>query len=237
VEVEARTAPAATRAIALQPTAGHNFYGRAMAHWRNKEPEAALVDLAAALKLNPGDEPALLARGDLELEQKDEADAAADFAAAAKIKPEDRLVAAVSYQRAGLFEQSVAEWGAWIADHPKDPELAGALNGRCWTRALWGKQLDQALADCNGAVHLAPGASAIRDSRGLVYLRLGQYQASITDYDASLKATPKQAWSLYGRGIDKLRLGRTADGMADLNAAAAVDSNVQKAATKYGIAP
>jgi tetratricopeptide (TPR) repeat protein/predicted aspartyl protease len=226
-----------TRAIALQPTAVRAFYGRAMSHWRNKEPEAALADLTAALKLKPDDEPALLARGNIELERKDEADAAADFEAAAKIKPEDRLVAASWYQSAGLFEKSVAEWGQWIADHPKDLELVAALNGRCWTRALWGKELDQALADCNDALRLAPESGTIRDTRGLVYLRLRQYQASIADYDAALKAMPKRSWSLYGRGIDKLRLGRTADGDADLAAAAAADPNMPETAKKYGVAP
>lgn len=165
-----------THAIALAPSAEHDYYERALEHWRNKEGEPALADLSAALKLKPDDDEALLARGDLRLQAKDESGAAADFEAAAKVKPNDHLVAALDYQRAELFEKAVAEWGAWIADHQKDPGLAEALNNRCWARAIWGKQLDQALTDCNGAIQQYPNTAGFRDSRGLVYLRLGQYK-------------------------------------------------------------
>jgi tetratricopeptide (TPR) repeat protein len=226
-----------TQAIALQPSAEHDYYERALDYLRNQEPEAALDDLTAALKLKPDDDVALMARGNLRLQQKDEDGAAADFGAAAKIQPNDRATAAEDYRYAQLFEKSVAEWDQWIADNQKNPGLAHALNERCWTRALWGKELDQALADCNAALQRFPGASAFRDSRGLVYLRLGQYQASIADYDAALKANPKQAWSLYGRGVDKLRLGRKAEAQSDLAAAAATDPNLPAIAKGYGVTP
>jgi tetratricopeptide (TPR) repeat protein len=226
-----------TRAIALQPSAERDYYERALEHRRNKEPDAALADFTAALNLKPDDEEALIARGDLRLRQKDEGGAAADFEAAAKIQSHDRMAAAIAYQRVGLFEKAVSEWSQWIADHERDPGLAEALNNRCWARALWGKELEPALADCNAAIQQSPETSAFRDSRGLVYLRLGQYKASIADYDAVLRAGAKPAWSLYGRGIDKLRLGQKAEGEADLAAAAAADPSLPDTAKGYGIVP
>jgi tetratricopeptide (TPR) repeat protein/predicted aspartyl protease len=226
-----------TQAIALQPSAEHDYYQRAMEHWRNKEPEAALADLAAALKLKPDDDKALMARGYLRLLQKDESGAAADFEAAVKVEPKDSIGVALAYQNARLFEKAVAAWDQWIAARQNDLDLAQALNGRCWTRALWGQELDLALADCNAALQRSRGSPAILDSRGLVYLRLGQFQASIADYDAALRASPKQAWSLYGRGVDKLRLGRKTEGEADLAAAAAVAPSLPDTAKKYGVAP
>lgn len=226
-----------TRALALQPAAEHDYYERARDHLRNSEPEAALADLTAALKLKPDDDEALLARADLRLARGDDDGAAADFEAAAKVTPNDRLVAAAQYQRRRRFELAVGQLNLWIADHPKDAALTQALNNRCWIRALWGKELDQALADCTAAVQQAPGVGAIRDSRGLVYLRLGQYQLSIGDYDAALKSNPKQPWSLYGRGIDKLRLGRKSEAEADLAAAAALDPSMPDIAKGYGVTP
>jgi len=226
-----------TRAIALQPTAEHDYYERARDHWRNSEPEAALADLTAALKLKPDDDAALLVRGDLRLERGDDDGAAADFEAAAKIAPNDRFVAAAEYQRLRRFELAVRQLSQWIADHPKDTSMSEALNNRCWNRALWGKELDQALADCTAAIQQAPGVGPIRDSRGLVYLRLGQYQMSIGDYDAALRSNPKQPWSLYGRGIDKLRLGRKSEGEADMAAAAALDPSLPDTAKGYGVTP
>jgi tetratricopeptide (TPR) repeat protein len=226
-----------TQAIALQPSSEHDYYQRALEHRRNEEPDAALADLTAALKLKPDDEAALMARGDLRLQRKDEAGAAADFEAAAKIKPRDRFTAAYAYQNARLFESAVGQWDRWIDDNQKDPDLAQALNERCWTRALWGKQLDQALADCNAAIQRDPGVSAFHDSRGLVYLRLGQYQASIVDYDAALRGRPRDAWSLYGRGIDELRLGHASESKADVAAAVAIDPKLPDTVKAYGITP
>lgn len=226
-----------TRAIALQPTAEHDYYERARAHWQNQEARPALDDLSAALKLQPDDEAALMARGDLRLQMKDEAGADADFEAAAKIKPNDRFAIAIDYQRERLFEKAVGEIGRWIAEHPKDPTLDAALNDRCWARALWGKELSEALADCTAAIQLAPKVASFHDSRGLVLLRLGQYQASIGDYDYALKVNPRIPWSLYGRGVDKLRLGRKAEGEADLAAAAALDPRLAETAKGYGVTP
>jgi tetratricopeptide (TPR) repeat protein/predicted aspartyl protease len=226
-----------SQAMGLQPADAHFVFERGVEYLRNKEPDAALSDFDATLKLKPDDADALMSRASLRLDRKDESGADADFEAAARLKSNYRLGAAFAYQQARLFEKSVAEYGRWIADNPKAPGLAEALNGRCWVRALWGKELDQALADCSAAIQRDPGTSAFRDSRGLVYLRLGQYQASIADYDAALRMQPKQPWSLYGRGLDKLRLGRLADGHADLAAAAAVAPDLPETAKGYGIVP
>ena len=43
--------------------------------------------------------------------------------------------------------------------------------GRCWARALTGRDLDKALADCDRALRLAPKTPEFLDSRGLVHLR------------------------------------------------------------------
>ena len=46
------------------------------------------------------------------------------------------------------------------------------------------------------------------DSRGLVNLKLSLNANAIADYDAVLSIDPKQASSLYGRGIARLRSGQ-----------------------------
>jgi tetratricopeptide (TPR) repeat protein len=114
--------------------------------------------------------------------------------------------------------------------------LAQALNGRCWARALAGRDLDKALNDCNRAVRDNPKTSAFLDSRGLVYLRMGDLPKAIADYDAALALRPGAAWSLYGRGLAKARLGMKTDGQADLAAAVAVDPTLPDKAKTYGIA-
>jgi tetratricopeptide (TPR) repeat protein len=111
------------------------------------------------------------------------------------------------------------------------------LIGRCRARALWGQQLDQALSDCNLASRGHPDNAEVFDSRGLVYLRLGQYEKAVADYNAALRIQPRLPWSLYGRGLARLHLGQRAEGGADLAAATALVPDVSEVAKSYGVAP
>ena len=198
-----------------------------------------MADLDRALKLKPDNVAGLMMRGRLRLANKDEAGGRADLDAIARLQPASRLAIAEIYGQARLFEPSIAIASQWIADNPKAQaaEMASALNARGWTRALWGKELDQALADCDQAVRLMPRTAALLDSRGLVHLRLGQFDASIADYDAALRQQPKIAWSLYGRGLARLRKGMKAEGEADLKAAAEVQPSIADEAKGYGLIP
>ena len=60
------------------------------------------------------------------------------------------------------------------------------------------------------------------DSRGFVYLKLGQFDKAAADYDAALKIDPKIATSLFGRGVARLKTGNSAAGNADIAAAKAI---------------
>ena len=73
------------------------------------------------------------------------------------------------------------------------------------------------------------------DSRGLVRLRLGDYDKAISDYDDSLKLSPKNAWSLYGRGMAKRKKGDTAGSQADLAAAKALRADIAEEFAKFGV--
>ena len=115
--------------------------------------------------------------------------------------------------------------------------MAAALNGRCWTRALWNQELEQALLDCNAALKQLPNTAALLDSRGLVRLRRGEYDQAIADYDQALKQRSRAPWTLYGRGIARLRKGLTAEGHADIAAASALDAGIAAQAGKYGLTP
>jgi cytochrome P450 len=74
------------------------------------------------------------------------------------------------------------------------------FNGRCWVRAVLGRDLLLALADCNESLRLRPENADTLDSRALVELKLGQLDRAREDYDAALKIYPRLADSLYGRG-------------------------------------
>ncbi len=228
-----------SRAVELEPEVAEHYHDRALAHLNARQPVLAMADLDQALKLKPNDPLGLELRGELYLSQGDVTRAQGDFDAALQAAPAESNVGlriAAAYERFGRFEAAVARYDDWIAGHPKSDRLAQAYNGRCWTRALMGRDLDKAMADCNLALKTGMSNSSFLDSRGLVHLRLGQLDAAIADYDASLRLQPKGAWSLYGRGLAKRRKGDAASGDADIQAALAIQPNLANMARRYGVA-
>jgi tetratricopeptide (TPR) repeat protein len=229
-----------SRACEMAPDEPRYFYGRALAYLGNKQPLLAMEDLDRALKFKPDDVPALMMRAGMRLDRHDTAAARTDLdtaAHAAAKEADQRLAIAGLYEAADAFDRAVAQYDLWIANHREDSRQADALNGRCWTRALWGQRLDQALADCDAALRKRPKSGEMLDSRGLVQLRLGNLDKAIADYDASLALRPATGWSLYGRGLARIRKGLKAEGEADLAAAIAVQPNLPERIKHYGIVP
>jgi tetratricopeptide (TPR) repeat protein len=226
-----------SKAIELEPREPRHLLDRAGARLGNRQPFLAMADLEEALKLKPDFVPALLRRGGLRLGARDLAGARSDFETAVAIDPKARLTVAESYAGAGLTDDAIAQYDLWIAAYSKDDAAPFAFNQRCWIRALSGKELDKALADCDEALRLKPHTSSFLDSRGLVRLRLGELDKAISDYDESLKLQPKGAWSLYGRGLAELKKGMRAEGDADLKAAAEIQPRLPDDAKRHGLTP
>jgi tetratricopeptide (TPR) repeat protein len=182
---------------------------------------------------------ALAARSRLHAALGQKAEAKADLDAAdlaARSRPDERLLIGQIYARQGYDKEAIAEFDQWIPAHPKNDQLAAALNDRCWSRALLGVDLDKALSDCNAAVKLSSGSPVMFTSRGLVRYRMGDLDGAIADYDASLKVT-NAAWPLYGRGLARLKKGLSADGQADLRQAATLAPHIAQDAASHGLTP
>lgn len=227
-----------TRASAMAPGNPDYLVERAEVRIAQEQPLSARADLDAAIKLAPADPRALIARADLLLDASDAAAAIVDLdaAAAAVAKPSDlRLAIGGLYGRAEAFDRAIGQDDLWIANHPVDSRQPRALNARCWERALLGTALDKALADCNRALRLRPGAPEFLDSRGMAELRAGLLDKAIADYDAALGARPGIAWSLYGRGLARLSKGLAPAGKADIAAAVAIEPDLPAKAARYGI--
>jgi tetratricopeptide (TPR) repeat protein len=233
-----------TQACELAPEEPNYFYERGIARRDSGQPIPALADFDQAIKIKFDHVPALAARAELRLQNGDAAEAVEDLEAAshAAAKEADvRFRLGLDYQHADLMPQSVAQYDLWIAAHGDDARLGAALGNRCWAKALLGQDLKTALTDCNSALGRIgkknAGSAAIFLSRGVVRLRLGDYDKSIADFDAVLALRPKSAWSLYGRGIAKIRRGKVAEGQADMTAAAAVWPPIADDFAKRGITP
>lgn len=138
----------------------------------------------------------------------------------------------VAYRAKGDYDRAIADYGQAIR---LEPNYADTFNNRCWTRALAGRDLTQALDDCNESLRLSPDRPHVLNSRGLVQLKLGAFDRAIADYGAALRHDPKDADSLYGRGIAKLRSGDKTGGEADIAAAKAITVSIAEIYADYGI--
>lgn len=226
------------KAVAMAPTEGRYVFLRAQARLANRQPLLAATDLDRAATLMPDNPDVRLTRARLRLGSRDPDGAAADAKAADAALPagSDRRL-----QLAGLFssldqpEAALANYDAWLKMHGEDADRATAFNGRCWSRALLGRDLDKALSDCNAAIRLRPGTAAYLDSRALVLLRQGKVDRALADYDAAVAANPLAAWTLYLRGIARAKAGQAEAAAADRKAALAINPQVGARAARYGL--
>jgi Flp pilus assembly protein TadD len=87
------------------------------------------------------------------------------------------------------------------------------------------------------SIRLQPKNAAALDSRGLLNLKQQRLQDAWNDYNAAVILGPSVASFLYGRGIASLRLGRIAEGKADIAQAEKLDANIARTYTANGITP
>jgi len=167
-------------------------------------------------------------------------EAIADASESIRLKPssaayQDR---GASYDLRNEFALAIADFTAAIALAPKQ---FNHYDARCQARAQANIELDQALADCNMAINLAP-VSTLYGSRGLVYLRMGRLQDALADYDRACASPPLSAFAFYGRGVVKIRLGDKGGGETDIKTAEAmyptlIIPSVDKRFASWGITP
>lgn len=226
------------QAIALEPEKADLYFDRARWRMASRAPNGDGGDVEKALKLKPDYADALALRGSMRLAAHQVDEAEADFDAASKAapdRPDLELEIAEAHVQARQYERAIARFDDWLTKYPKSFDVGTALNARCWARTLWGRELDQALADCNQALKRGSRLAEVLDSRGMVHLRRGEFALAIADYDAALKLQPKVAPSLYGRGLAKRKTGDAAGAAADLQAATAIDPRIGERMKSLGI--
>jgi len=135
-----------------------------------------------------------------------------------------------AFYYAGKVERAVEDYEQAIK---LDPFYAHAYNNRCWSGAVLGRT-EQAAADCTKVLKLYNVANTF-ENRGFIYLKRGEYDHAIADYEAGLRLDPpNKADFLYGRGLAKTKKG-DASGAADIAAAKAIKPEIAEDFAKYGL--
>jgi tetratricopeptide (TPR) repeat protein len=117
------------------------------------------------------------------------------------------------------------------------PTSVRAWRERCWAHAAAGRDLDDAMEDCNKALSLKSSDAGALDARCFVQLRLKAYAAAIADCTAAAAADPQVASSRYLRGVAKNKAGDVMGGDADIDAARARDPDIAQTFANYGVKP
>ena len=222
-------------AIAVKPEAW--LFVR-QAQYREKADTAGrLADLDLALKLDPRFVPALDMRTRIEAVsgKTDLAVASLTPAIAAAPKSASLLVLrGWANAEGGRMDKALTDFAA---DRANSGANAGELNRLCWEEASFPTLLATALADCDASIKLDPLDPAALDSRAFVLLRMGRLDDALAGYNRVLTLRPRQAPSIFGRGIVKLKKGMTKEGEADLTLARLIDPTAPDVLADKGVTP
>jgi tetratricopeptide (TPR) repeat protein len=207
---------------------------------RAGQPQQGMSDIEEALRLQPDLTEALMVRAQFRIRNGNFAGGRADFAAAEASAPtryELQLNESEAYAETGHFPLALEILNSWIAAHPDDERRYNALIDRCLVRGMLDKELDAALQDCNTARRQVSSNSAVLFDRGIVELRLKQYDKAIADFNDTLKLQPRLARAFYARGLARAAKGDRAGGDADFHAALDLEPRVARVFRDVDLGP
>jgi tetratricopeptide (TPR) repeat protein len=207
---------------------------------RAGQPQQGISDIEEALRLQPDLTEALMMRAQFRIRNGNFAGGRADFAAAeagAPARYELQLTESQAYAETGHYPLALDILNGWIAAHPDDERHYDALIARCLVRGMLGKELDAALKDCNTARRQVSSNSAVLFDRGIVELRLKQYDKAIADFTDTLKLQPRLARAFYARGLARSAKGDRTGGDADVHAALELEPRVARVFRDVDLGP
>ena len=223
------------RAVELAPDNAQAYVSRGLANSRRGENKLAVPDYSTALKIDPRNVDALVNRAAVYATNGQQDLAIHDLDAAIAIRSDNPI----AYYNRGYAEFAKRQYDLAIADYDDalrlDPNMGLAYNNRCLTRAIAGQDLVAALTDCDLALKAMPSNPDVRDTRGFIYLKLGDPAIAIVEYNAGLDVDPNHALALYGRGMAQIKMGHTKEGEADQAAARALNPSVERQFSIYGL--
>jgi tetratricopeptide (TPR) repeat protein len=210
--------------IQLDPRSPGAFYGRGVARYLTKDYDAAIADFGEAIRLNPRFSLAFTGRGLTHRAKGNVPQAISDYDQAIQLDSKS----AIAFRSRGNAFSAQRQYDRAIADFSTaielDPKYAPALVGRGLAYREKGN-LTQALADYDQAIQTDPGLAVAYGNRCGDRVAAGQdLRTALADCNESLRLQPIQTLAFTNRGFIHLKLGSTAQAMADFDAALANDA-------------
>jgi len=224
------------QALALDPDAATALLARGLFLVGRGDFAGGVRDLTAALRVMPGDPDAMNARAVAYVRLGQLPQAIADLGAGLARFPNHPILLhnrANALRDSGAVESALRDYDRLILVHGR---TAAALTDRCLARLVRG-DLALAEADCVAAEAMAPDDPGIIENRGLVELRWNRPDKALAHFNLALSIRQDMPWSLYGRGVVRLRRGDVARAGVDIRAARALDPRVSEDLARFGIRP
>lgn len=219
-------------AVRLDPTSANAFLERGkFYHFTDNQPDRTLADMNEAIRLDPRLASAWRIRGYNKQNRRDYTGAVGDLTKLIELEPADPANfrdRATVYARMRQYRLALNDFDEALNLSPPASLTRGyLLNGACFMRAALNVELDRARKECDEANAMVVGRLPdFRDSSALVAFRQGRFQDAWNDWDAAVQVRPDFAGAIYGRGIAARRLGRQAEGDADIKKAQALEPGV-----------
>jgi tetratricopeptide (TPR) repeat protein len=211
---------------------------RASAYSRLEDYRSALADLDALIARQPNNAKALAERGNVHEHLRDHDLAIADLERSIRLDGGTYYAfgnLGDAYRAKRDFDRAEVSYGHAI-DRGKG--FTGPWAFRCFTRAIIGKDLDAALADCNEAMKLTskePGSLPhVLRYRCFAQYRMKHYREAVQDCDAAATQGATYPGVFYVRGLAKRALGDVS-ASDDIERARKIDPKVAETYAGYGV--
>lgn len=139
------------------------------------------------------------------------------------------------YEVAEKYEEAEQEYAKAYTDAQSPNQILLIAANACMMHSRWAKQPERGLVYCNDVLTRRPTTNLLRPWRGMLHAKLGNWPAALADYEQGLKALPSNSAARYGRGLALTKMGRIAQGRADIIAALAADPNVAEYYRRVGL--
>jgi tetratricopeptide (TPR) repeat protein len=207
--------------MALPPEIARWYRAAAEEAALDEDYEGAIGKLDEALRWNPDDPMALIARARFKLQLRDLSGSLADTQRALDLGGDDFLAGRAQrmlvYQRMGEHEKAIADASAIVDLMAKLAEIsesanlayADALNARAYARALGEIDIEKGLEDIQQAFELlgTEDNAAFLDTRGYLYYLAGQMDNALRDMERSVQLAEDDRSAIVMRRVDRIRSG------------------------------
>lgn len=145
--------------------------------------------------------------------------------------------AIADYDRTARLGERMAERNTMFGTSPNDrARLNPAITARrCEARAAAGVELDAARNFCRNAMRGSREHFAF--SRGFLRFKQGDFAGAWEDFNTTAEDDEHNGYALYGRGVAAIRLGRQAEGEADIARGQDLEGDELEAYANAGLRP